>query len=63
MLVAILVVNHHQPLDQAWRCTLREWFLITDFKAETRRRRGRTGYDRDRLLDLEAHIRSLGVET
>lgn len=57
--MAILVSNYHQSLEQAWGTTLREFFLIADFKTEVRRRNTRRGYDMERLQGLEQHIKSL----
>lgn len=57
--MAILVVNFHQPLEVAWRTTLREFFIVTDFKGETRRRAGQKGWDHNRLDELKAHINAL----
>lgn len=58
MLVGFLVLNYHMSFPEAWATTLREFFLVTDFKSEAKRR-SRRGWDLNKLADLEAHINSL----
>jgi hypothetical protein len=60
--VAILVIDYHQPLDTAWNATYREFCLLNDVKHKLRTMEKRTTtFDRDRVVGLEAHLKSIGV--
>ena len=59
-LVAVLVINYHQPIDVAWRFTLREFFMVADFKKEASKKQG-VGWDAERLGDFQNHLRNLGA--
>jgi hypothetical protein len=59
-MVARLVIDHGQQLDQAWRFTVQEFFMVVDLKRYMARNSS-TGYDREKVGELEQHIRNLGV--
>lgn len=60
-MVAILVINYHQPLDVAWKFTVREFIMVSDFKNESHRQ-ARQEWDQEKLGDFQQHLRNLGVD-
>lgn len=59
--MAMLVVNAHQPLDQAWKFTLREFFAVADVRTDVKKLH-KNGWDEERLGGLEQHLRNMGVQ-
>jgi hypothetical protein len=61
---AVLVIEYHFSMEQAWNTTHREFCLIADVKSKARGlERRSTNYDVERLTGLEAHLKNLGVLT
>lgn len=59
-MVAILVLNHGQQLEQAWKFTLREFFFIADCRNELRKRNSKA-VAMDDIGGLTQHLKNMGV--
>lgn len=57
----MLVNDHHQQLDQAWRFTIQEFFMVVDLRSYIARTRG-NGWDDEKVGDFEQHLRNLGIQ-
>ena len=60
-MVAMLVNDHNQPLDQAWRFTVPEFLMVVDLKSYIARRTNMM-WDDEKLGAFEQHLRNLGVK-
>ena len=60
-MVAVLVREYKQPLSEAWRCTLREFLMVTE--PDSLRKDGGKAHIKPTYLEgLKAHLRSLGKD-
>lgn len=57
-IVASLVTNHKQPIDVAWKFTLREFLAVAGYN---RTAHGGAGWDHERVDGLQEHLKNLGV--